>query len=88
MTTPTTPPPTKPSEAPSAADAYVLLSRPVLELTDAELEVILSDLRRKRETFVASNGKAKDTPGKVKKKPATPEEKQELTKSLLAQLGL
>lgn len=76
------------TSAPSAADAYSLLSRPTLEISDAELEIILADLRRKREAFVASNGKTRDTPGKVKKAALTPAEKAERTKGLLASLGL
>lgn len=44
--------------------AYALLSKPVLELTDAEVKVIIADLREKRLRFVTS--------GIADKKPAKP----------------
>lgn len=69
-------------------DAYSLLSRPVLELTDAEVEVIVTDLRRKRELFVSSAGKTRDTPGKAKASKPTDESKKAATADLLAGLNL
>ena len=70
--------------------AYVLLSRPVLELTDADVKIIITDLREKRLRFVNS--------GIADKKPAKPKvvlteeeakaEKTANTAALAASLGI
>lgn len=74
-------------------DAYSLLSRPTLEITDEELEIIVADLRRRREYFV-KEGK-KDNPkaerAKAAKAPATKaskEAKERNTAVLLSELNL
>lgn len=70
-------------------DAYALLSRPTLELTDAEVEAIIVDLRKRRELYIKS-GKA-DRPAKAKAEPkrkATDDEKKANTAALLASLKL
>lgn len=79
-----------PSPEPDApASAYELLSRPVLELTDAEVETVLADLRRKRHLFL-TKGEA-DNPKKASKASAaklSADDKKANTLSLLAQLNL
>lgn len=45
-------------------DAYALLSRPTLELTDAQVEAIVVDLRKRRELYIKT-GKP-DRPSKPK----------------------
>lgn len=64
---------------PSPADAYALLSKPTLELTDAEVEAICKDLRAKRERFLAGQ---KDNAPKPKAEPKSAEEKAALTQSI------
>lgn len=77
--------------APEHQDAYALLSKPTLELTDAEVEIIVRDLRAKRLT-VLKNPKAADRPKAEAKKAATtkPDKaaREAATADLLADLGL
>jgi hypothetical protein len=71
-------------------DAYSLLSRPTLELTDAELEIIVADLRRRREYFV-KEGKKDDPRPKAKREPTTRASKEQRERNsavLLEQLNL
>lgn len=68
--------------------AYDLLTRPTLEITDAEALLIIADLRKRRQAYVESNGKKRDEPHKEKRSPATAEEKAANTADLLANLGL
>lgn len=95
MTIDPTPPESAEIEALANAprDAYELLSRPTLDITNAELELIVADLRRRREYFV-KEGK-KDNPkvekAKREKKPATKataEQKARQTAVLLSELNL
>lgn len=64
-----------------ARDAYALLSKPTLDLTDQDVEDICIDLRKRRERFLAGQ---KDNPPKAKAEPPkTPEEKAALSESIL-----
>lgn len=72
-------------------DAYALLSKPTLELTDAEVERVVVDLQARRKLYL-STGKP-DAPKKPKapaepKKKATDEEKKRNTALLLGQLKM
>jgi len=71
---------------PEEADAYALLSRPTLEYTDAEVERVVEDLRRRRLLFIKS-GKP-DRPKKAKEAAVklSADEKKRNTAALLAQL--
>lgn len=72
-------------------DAYALLSKPTLDLTDAEVERIVVDLRKRRELYL-STGK----PDKVSKPKAaacpktkpTADDKAANTAALLASLKI
>lgn len=69
-------------------DAYSLLSRPTLEVSDAEALLIIEDLRRRRRAYIAT-GK----PDKPKKERAVAEklskdEKARNSAALLASLKL
>lgn len=72
-------------------DAYALLSKPTLDLTDPEVERIVTDLQARRKLYL-STGKP-DAPKKAKapaepKKKATDEEKARNTALLLGQLKM
>lgn len=69
-------------------DAYSLLSKKTLDLTDAEVDIVIEDLRRRRSAYV-KDGKI-DKPKKEKEAKAklTSDEKARNTAALLAQLKL
>jgi len=71
-------------------DAYSLLSRPTLELTDDEVEIVVQDLRRRRDLFVKTGkpDKAKADSAKAKAIPVDEAQKAANTKALLAQLKI
>lgn len=69
-------------------NAYELLSRPTLELTDNEVDLIIADLRKRRAAYLEGTA---DTPKKAaaaKPVKASVEEKQANTLSLLAKIGM
>jgi hypothetical protein len=70
-----------------AGDAYALLSKPTLDLTDDEVEAICKDLRARRERFLAGQ---KDTQPKPKKEKVemTDEMKKQTQADILAELDL
>jgi len=70
----------------SERDAYALLSKPTLELTDAEVEIVVAELRKKRSAYV-HEGK-KDNATSKRKPAATAADKDAATKALLADLDL
>ena len=76
------------TETETGLDAYALLSKPTLELSDAEVDAVIADLRKRREAYIKT-GKA-DRPAKEKKAivKATSDEKTRNTAMLLAQLKL
>jgi len=67
-------------------DAYALLSKPTLELSQEEIEAICKDLRARRERFLAGQ---KDNPPKQPKEKVevTDEVKQQNAATLLDELG-
>jgi hypothetical protein len=70
-------------------DAYALLSKPTLDLTDAEVEKVVADLRRRRALYAAT-GKPDRQP-KPKAEPkgkSTAADKAANTAALLASLQL
>jgi len=79
--------------APPALDAYALLSKPTLQLTDSDVDILVADLRKRRDKYLAS-GKP-DVPKKAaaavkalaepKAKP-TASEKAAATKALLDEI--
>lgn len=71
------------TELPEVRDAYALLSKETLELSDEEIELICTDLRKRRERFLAGQ---KDNLPKVKAEPKTDEEKKALQQSILGDL--
>lgn len=78
---------TPPNTTNHAGSAYELLSKPTSEITDADLEVIVADFRKRREFYLA--GKA-DNPAKKPRSAAatTAAEKAANTAAILAQLDL
>lgn len=67
-------------------DAYALLSKPTLDLTDAEIEAICKDLRARRERFLL--GQADKPPKQSKPKvEMTPEAKQQAAAEVLSDIG-
>lgn len=70
-------------------DAYSLLSKPTLDLTDAEVEIVVSDLRRRRRLFIEQGIKdepVKKAAAKKKALPAAAKDKAANTLALLSQL--
>jgi hypothetical protein len=67
-------------------NAYALLNKATLDLTDAEALIVVEELRRKRAAYVQSGTKDTST---VKRKPAAPAvNKDEATKGLLDSIDL
>lgn len=83
---------TSPENDEGQLDAYALLSKPTLDLTDAEVERIVVDLQERRKLYLAT-GKP-DAPKKAAKEKAAPkakataEEKARNTALLLGQLKM
>ena len=72
-------------------DAYALLSKPTKNLSDAEVKLIIADLRKRRFTSLATGKPDKPVKeAKERKKPtkATDDEKRRNTELLLAQLKI
>jgi hypothetical protein len=79
--------------APSASnaneDAYSLLSRPTLQLTDAQVEKIVIDLRERRAKHIATGKPDKPrAEAKIKAEPLGKESKAANTAALLASLRI
>lgn len=83
MTTESTP-------ATDGPDAYSLLSTPTLELTDAEVELVVADLRRRRELYIKTGKADRPKPNKPTEPKAKPTaaDKARNTAELLARLEL
>lgn len=78
-------------EAEAPQDAYSLLSKPTLDLTDAEVEIVVADLRRRRRLFIEQGIKdepVKKAAAKKKALPAAAKDKAANTLALLASLKL
>lgn len=78
--------PDSPAEA--ALDAYALLSRPTLDYTDAEVEAVIADLRRRREAFIKTGKVDKPKAEKKATVKLDKDEKARNTALLLAQLKI
>lgn len=73
---------------PATVDAYDLLSTPTLDLSDAQVELIVLDLRRRREAYVKTGKVDKPKKEKADVKKLDKDEKARNTALLLAQLKL
>lgn len=71
-------------------DAYSLLSMPTLDISDAQAELIIADLRKRREAYVKDGkvDKPKVEKLKVEKAKLTKDDKARNTAALLAQLKI
>jgi hypothetical protein len=69
-------------------DAYSLLSKPTLELTDAEVLIVVEDLRKRREAYIKTGKPDKPKAARVASKKLDKDEKARNTALLLAQLKL
>ena len=69
-------------------DAYSLLSKPTLDLTDAEVDLVIEDLRRRRSAYVKDGKVDKPKVVKAAAKKLDADEKARNTAALLAQLKL
>jgi hypothetical protein len=69
-------------------NAYDLLSKPTNELTDAEVELIVVDLRRRRQLYIATGKPDRGAPAKPKEPKAKPTaaDKAANTASLLSKI--
>lgn len=68
--------------------AYDLLSKPTLEISDAEAQIIIEDLRRRRRAYLATGKVDKPKKEKVAAVKLDKDEKARNTALLLAQLKL
>jgi hypothetical protein len=74
---------------PEQLDAYALLSKPTLDLTDEEVARVVVELRKKRLAFVQTGKPDKVAKPKPEKAaPLSKEEKQRNNEALLASLKL
>lgn len=74
-----------------ALDAYALLSKPTLDLSDPEVEAIVIDLQKRRELYLKTGKPDAPKPPKEKAPPkgkASDEEKKRNTALLLGQLKM
>lgn len=69
-------------------DAYALLSKPTLDITDAEADIIIDDLRKRRKAYLATGKPDKPRKEKVQREKASAGDKAANTAALLAQLDL
>lgn len=76
------------TDLPASRDAFELLSKPTLQLTDEEVTAICADLRAKRQRFLQGIA---DKPARKAAKPAvdaSPEAKKARTEALKGELDL
>lgn len=79
------------AEAEPELDAYALLSKPTLDLTDDEVEKIVVDLRRRRQLYLSTGKPDKVSKPKAAKTPAAKldaDAKAANTAALLASLKI
>lgn len=88
----TEPSPVESLEPSPPVDAYGLLSKPTLDLSPAEVKLIVADLRERRKRFAATakpdnpkRERAAKAPSKAK---ATAEERKRATEELFANLKI
>lgn len=68
---------------PASRNAYELLSKPTLTLTEDEITAIVADLRTRRERFLQGIA---DKPVRKAKEEQTPEQRQANVESLISNL--
>lgn len=76
------------STIPEGFDAYALLSKPTLELTDAEVELVVRDLRERRLKYIKTGKPDKPKAEKKAAEKLSADEKARNTASLLASLKI
>ena len=69
-------------------DAYSLLSKPTLDLNDKEVEIIVADLRKRREAYIKTGKVDKPKKEKIVREKLSKDEKARNTAAILAQLKL
>ena len=69
-------------------DAYSLLSKPTLDLTDREVEIVVEDLRRRRVAYLNTGKPDKPRKEKVTAEKLSKDEKARNTAALMASLKL
>lgn len=69
-------------------DAYALLSKPTLEISDAEALIIIEDLRRRREAYIKTGKPDKPKKEAAERVKLSKDEKARNTAALLASLKL
>lgn len=69
-------------------DAYALLSKPTLDISDPEALRIIEDLRRRREAYVKTGKVDKPKKEKIERKKLDADEKKRNTEILLAGLKI
>ncbi len=74
--------------APATPDAYELLSKPTLDLTDAEVAMVVEDLRKRRKAYVQTGKVDKPKAIKAAAVKLDKDEKARNTQLLLAQLNI
>lgn len=76
------------AEPPEAINAYDLLSKPTLDLTDAEVQAVVADLRRRRALYVKTGKPDKPKTVKSAARKLDADEKARNTAALLASLKI
>lgn len=76
------------SEQTPTPDAYELLSRETLSYTDAEVEIICADLRRRREAFIKTGKPDKPKKEKEERVKLSADDKKRNTAELMAKLKI
>lgn len=76
------------SEQPDPIDAYALLSKPTLELSDAEVDIVIEDLRRRRLAYLKTGKPDKPRAEKKAAEKLSADEKARNTAALLASLKI
>lgn len=69
-------------------DAYSLLSKPTLDLNDKEVEIIVADLRRRREAYIKTGKVDKPKKERAAAVKLSKDEKARNTALLLSQLKM
>lgn len=69
-------------------DAHSLLSKPTLELTDAEVAAVVADLRRRREAYIKTGKVDKPKAEKAAAVKLSADEKARNTALLMSQLKI
>jgi hypothetical protein len=73
-------------ETPAALDAYALLSKPTLDISDPEALLIIEDLRKRRKAYLTTGKPDKQPKPKAPASPKVKADKAANTANLLALL--